>query len=245
MTSKFFSFEISLLLIFRSTSHIILAFSTAMDITQIYAIAAGGFFAIFLFFNFLPYTARFREKASVVMSKHLTYPYLIDRHRILSPWTRADILIKLIYITVNLFCLGFRTSTISEASLRAGTLSLINITPLFTGPHLGFLANIFGFPLHKYQRLHRSAGLISFTCIIFHVLVVLANGTSFPLSVSEHLYGLIIRLRAHFYLNLTNWTQAGSSLLLLMLSYPFLRRLSHEAFLRIHQMLAILCAFAL
>jgi hypothetical protein len=165
-----------------------------MNITQIYAIAAGGFFTVFLFFNFLPRTTRFREKASLFMSKHLLYPYLLGRHRLLGPWSRADILIQLTYITVNLFCLSFRTLNISEASLRAGSLSLINMTPLFAGPHLGFLADLFGFSLDTYRLLHRSAGLMSFACILFHVLVVVANRISFSLAVPEHLYGLIVRL---------------------------------------------------
>lgn len=169
-----------------------------MNVTQIYAIAAGGFFIVFLLFNFLSRTTRFRETASLFISKHLIYPYILGRHRLLGPWSRAGILIQLTCITVNLFCLGFRTSNISEASLRAGSLSLINMTPLFAGPHLDFLADLIGFPLNTYRRLHRSAGLMSFACILFHVIVVMANRISFPLTVREHLYELIVRLRDFF-----------------------------------------------
>ncbi len=53
-----------------------------MDVTQIYATAAGGFFVVFILANLLPRTVRLREKISLLTSKHLTYPYFLNRHRL-------------------------------------------------------------------------------------------------------------------------------------------------------------------
>ena len=114
----------------RWSSH----FIRSMDVPQIYATAAGGFFLVFILVNFLSRTVR--ERIALFTSKHLTYPYFLHRHRFLGPWTRSAILVQLIYIALNAFCLGFRASTLSKAGLRAGNLSLANMIPLFAGPYL-------------------------------------------------------------------------------------------------------------
>ena len=63
-----------------------------------------------------------------------------------------------------------------------------NMIPLFASPHLSFLANMLGFRLGTYHRVHRSAGLMSSALLPFHILSVAVQRTSLPLSVLEHLY---------------------------------------------------------
>lgn len=161
-----------------------------MDVPQIYATAAGGFFLVFILVNFLSRTVR--ERIALFTSKHLTYSYFIHRHRLLGPWTRSGILVQLIYIALNVFCLGFRVSTLPKAGLRAGNLSLANMIPLLAGPHLSFLADILSFRLDTYRRVHRSAGVMSFALLLFHVLVIAFQRTSLSLRIPEHLYGTIV-----------------------------------------------------
>ena len=211
-----------------------------MDITQKYAAAAGGVFFMFIVINLLPHITPLIRHISLLTSKYLTYPYLIHRHRFLGPWSPADGLVQLVYLTGNIFCFSFRVSTISEAGLRAGTLSLINTIPLFAGPHLGFLADLLGVSLRTYRHVHRSAGLMSFALILFHVLVVVFSRASFPLDLPQNRSGLIVRLHIPPVLPRLTLRKAGSSLaLLLLLSYPLFRKPSYELFLRSHQALAI------
>ena len=161
-----------------------------MDVPQIYATAAGGFFLIFIFVKFLSRTVR--ERIALFTSKHLTYPYFVHRHRLLGSWTRSGILLQLIYIALNVFCLSFSVSTLPKAGLRAGNLSLANMIPLLAGLYLSFLADIVGFRLGTYRCVHRSAGVIFFALLLFHVLVVIFQRTSLSLRISEHLYETII-----------------------------------------------------
>ena len=186
----FFPFISLLSSSFSSTSVVVPFYAPLMDVSQIYATAAGGFFLLFILLNFLSQTVR--ERIALFTSKHLTSPYFLHRHRLLGPWTRSDVLIQLIYITTNSLCLGFRASTLSTAGLQAGNLSLANMVPLFAGPHLSFLAGVLGFRLDLYHYVHRSAGLMSFTLSLFHVLVVVIQRPSFSLNISEHLYGTIV-----------------------------------------------------
>lgn len=163
-----------------------------MEITQVYAIAAGSVFLIVIFVNLRPYITQCLEILSLMTSKYLVYPQIIHRHRYLGPWSLADVLLHLIYITVNVLCVSFKASSIWIAGLRAANLSLINIIPLFAGPHLSFIADLLGVYLSTFQRLHRVTGIMSSALLVFHVLTVVATQHSFPLRVLENMWGLIV-----------------------------------------------------
>ncbi|KFY19587.1 hypothetical protein V493_07902, partial [Pseudogymnoascus sp. VKM F-4281 (FW-2241)] len=145
------------------------------------------------------------------------------------PWSRAGVLLQLIYTTLNLFCVGFRVSTISGAGLRAGSLAVVNMIPLFAGAHLAFFADQLGVSLKTIRAVHRSVGFMAFSLGLFHVLVIVASNVPFPLNESRNLFAVI-----------------GGSLLclLVLLVCPLFRKLSYELFLRTHQALAVASAYA-
>ena len=70
-------------------------------------------------------------------------------------------LLRVLHITVNIFCTGFKIGSIAEAADRTGTLSLINMIPLFLGPHLSFLASTVGLSLKIFQAVHSSSAVVS------------------------------------------------------------------------------------
>lgn len=147
-----------------------------MDITQAYATAVGGIIVLFILVNSLSHIAQWIKLVHSFTSVHLTYPYLLGRHRFLGPWTRAGVLAQLIYMTANLFSLSYG---------------------VFAGPHLGFLADLLGVSVTTYRRLHRSAGLVSFALFLFHILVVLGRG-SLSVGTGRGLFGVIVSTRGYF-----------------------------------------------
>src|SRR5277367_467471 len=105
-----------------------------MDVTLGYAITAGGVLFIPVFIHLLPrlsYLISFAPPCLRWTLKYLTYLYLVRRHRFLGLWTLTDVIIQLVYISDNSFCLSFRVSSIAMASVRAGNLLLINLVTLF------------------------------------------------------------------------------------------------------------------
>ena len=162
-----------------------------MNITQIYAIAAGGVFCISIVLSSRRSIVHFWEQVSPHIFKYFTYVHLLRRHRFLGPWTPAIALTQLFYITANVFCLSFRVSSYSEAANRAGTLSLINLFLPFAGPHLSFLADLTGMSISVYKLVHQSIGLMSFSLALFHVLII-AKNRPFSLSVLGDLFGLVV-----------------------------------------------------
>jgi hypothetical protein len=162
-----------------------------MDVTARYALAAGGIFSLLLLTQLLPRIPELFKGVSIWVSKHVIFPYALKRHQRIGPWTRATVDVHLIYIAANVFCLGFQASSVSEAGLRAETLSLINAVPLFAGAHLSFLADTLGLSLDLVRRIHRSVGWMSFSLALFYVSTVVIAGASFPLSQPQNLFLLI------------------------------------------------------
>ncbi|KAH8747833.1 hypothetical protein F5882DRAFT_265776, partial [Hyaloscypha sp. PMI_1271] len=154
---------------------------------------------------------------------------ILCRYLLFGPWTLAGIIVYTTYIAANVYCLEVWKLPALKVGLRAANLALINIMPLYLGPHLSFLADLLGISLKSFRIVHRSAGIISFVLVLLHILVVIARGIGgFSLSVPENLYGA-----------------GGSALpLLILLSIPTLRKPSYELFLRIHQALAVLLTYA-
>lgn len=146
-----------------------------MDIILGYAISVASVLAAPILLNLIRYARPSAQQGF----KYLTYPYLLRRHHLLGPWTVADVLLQLVFIACNCFCLGFRIpfSNILQAGIRAGSLSLINLIPLFLGPHISFLADIFGISLNNFRKMHRSAGFMSCGLVIVHIVIMLRSRT--------------------------------------------------------------------
>ncbi|KAH7330031.1 putative cell surface metalloreductase [Rhexocercosporidium sp. MPI-PUGE-AT-0058] len=201
-----------------------------METVEIYAVCISSIFAAFFVLAFRLYIWQFVEYVTLLLCKVLIYPRVLHRHSSLGPWTPAGIILQTAYITANVYCLEFWKLTAVKVGIRAANLALINMMPLFLGTHLSFLADRFAVSLKTFRMVHRSAGMMSFALVLFHVLVVVARGAgTFPLSVPENLHGLI----------------GGSEFCsLLLLSIPIFRRPSYELFLRIHQALAVLVMYS-
>jgi hypothetical protein len=80
-----------------------------MNPIQIYAVAAGGSFSLLVLVHILPYLIPFCTRVFFYVSKHLTDPYLLRRHQILGPWTRAGVAIQLVYLALNVLCVAAPT----------------------------------------------------------------------------------------------------------------------------------------
>lgn len=174
-----------------------------MDIIPACAIAAGGIVFLLLLYRLHPYIVRFAGYMSILVSKHLTYPHLLRRHRLIGPWTRAGVALQIGFTSIILFCIIFtvsifpislRWSKTAEAGSRAGTLALITLIPLLAGAHHALLADLLGISLQTIRLVHRSAGVaVSLLCVL-HVLVVVTSTVSFALDNMQDMFAVIVRI---------------------------------------------------
>ena len=167
-----------------------------MDVTQIYAITAGAIFGLVLMIRAASSFVRFLRPYSVLLVKHFLYPNVLRRHRFFGPWTRAQVLLHLLYLAVNIFCSIFGVSSIRELGTRTGTLSLINIIPSYFGHHLSFASDMLGLSIINYQRIRTSNRALSVLLGLCHAVVNVASVTKSRLfSASGQLVGFIVKLR--------------------------------------------------
>lgn len=214
---------------------------------QLYAITAGGVFAIIIVTRLISHLLRvLKEHALVFFLKHILYPLCINRHRILGPWSRASFVFQQIYWAVTILCLSYKASDLSDAGMRAGTLSLINLIPLYSGLHLSFLTDMLELSMRTYTKLHGSIGVMSGALVIFHIAVAVASSKHSSFSSGSQLYGLIVSSTSTLKASNAHFSQGGAStVFLLVLSLRFFRRPSYELFLRVHQALAGLIMYSI
>jgi hypothetical protein len=171
-----------------------------MNLIQIYAVAAGGIFSLFALVRLLPSVIPFSTRVSWFVSKHLTYPYLLHRHQILGPWTRAGVAMQLAYLATNVFCVsvveiswdGLRVSTFADAGRRASVLAMVNMVPALAGFHHAFLADQLGLSVKTIRGIHRSAGWMMCGLLLLHAMVA-ASQESLPLNVPQNLFAVVVR----------------------------------------------------
>ncbi|KAL4899387.1 hypothetical protein BDW74DRAFT_189392 [Aspergillus multicolor] len=197
-----------------------------MDIPKMYATAAGGILVATVLIKLIPPCVRW---ASVQVNNCLyyPYPYFIERHNFVGPWTWTSFVGHLLYLTSNLVALAYQTSSIAQFGVRAGKLSLANMIVLYAGSPLEFL----GMSLRAYGRIHRAAAWMSGLLLTGHVIVAVTvqRETILP-SESRYLFAII---------------SAGCIAIVLLFSIPFLRSLLFEVFLLGHQGLAGLVLYAI
>lgn len=184
-----------------------------------YAIALGGILLTLLLTNVLPLVPSptfsnpplFRQA-----SRYLRYGYIVRRHRFLGPLTCVDVVLWVIYIAGNSICIGFRVDDVGKAGVRAGNLSLINMSLPPLGPHLGFLADVFGISLRNFRLIHRSAGLMSCCLVVLHVLAVPVSHIAFSLSGVGNISATVVS--SLIILGLADIRQGGASLGLIIVT---------------------------
>jgi hypothetical protein len=118
-----------------------------MDAVNIYGTAFGGILLLLIVARLRPALCDLARVLSILVSKYLVYPYMLNRHRWFRPWTSAGIIKCLVYSASNCIVILYNVHTYEEASVRAGRLALVNMTVLFMAPHPSVLANILGISL--------------------------------------------------------------------------------------------------
>ena len=162
-----------------------------MDVTQCYAIAAGGCIALLFIVNTLVRLSWLLKPCIALLRKYFQYP-LLRRHRLLGPWTRAQVAFELIYFAANAFCTCFKVSTAGDVATRAGHLSLINMVPAYLGFHLSFVCTLLGVSLSTYRLFHASTGTMSIILGVLHAVISAIGKTSLSTKGSEQIFKMIV-----------------------------------------------------
>ena len=163
-----------------------------MDPVQIYSIAAGGiFFALFLYRFSFRLSLWVQKRTLYYVFKYLIYPTLIERRRFLTPFTRRRVLLTLLYWVLTATCNFVGVNSLAQAGTRAGTLAVVNLAPLFFVDRLSFAADLLGFSLHTYTKMHHSIGAMAVLQALIHVAIFLSSN-SLLLRDQDQFNGLLV-----------------------------------------------------
>jgi hypothetical protein len=164
-----------------------------MDALAIYAIVAGGIFAGLFLARTLSTLAKWSTFFSILLTRHLTLPFIVHRHQLLGPWTRASVLLHVSYAAINAFLVVFRAVSLTVAGRRAGELALVNLIFPLSAIHLSNVADLLGISWGTCRKIHRATGWMATALLAFHVVVAVQDhGFSFPLSEMQNLFTMIV-----------------------------------------------------
>lgn len=166
-----------------------------MDSLTIYAIVAGGIFVCLFLTRTLSTFTSWMDLFCIFLSRHLTLPFVIHRHRLGGSWTRASVFLHLSYAAINIFLVFFRIKSLTGAGRRAGELALVNLIFPLSAIHLSFLADLLGIRRSTCCRIHRATGWMAVTLLSFHIIVAFqGQGFTFPLHELQNLFTMLVCL---------------------------------------------------
>lgn len=165
-----------------------------MDTPNVYGIVGGSLVGILLIVRLLPWLMTLRTGFFQAVAKYLTYSYLVDRHRLLGPWTPAEVLVYLSYISTNLFCIFYLKVSGADVSRRAGLLSVINMTFLYSSPNLSILADCLGITVRTCRRMHHAAGWMTGALVSIHIGCGMVRGPKYSLRITGNIGSVIVCL---------------------------------------------------
>lgn len=164
-----------------------------MDILVIYAIATGSVLGALVVIRLLRSLSRWKSPIFVFVSRHVVYPYVIARHRLVGPWSRVSVFAHLAYFALNSIVVFFRGLSLENTSRRSANLSLINMIFLLAAGHLSYAADLLGITLRIYRQMHRASGWMTMALITAHIVALLLNKRStIPGSGIQQLFTIIV-----------------------------------------------------
>lgn len=170
-------------------------FMQSMNVLAIYAIAAGGIFVGLFLTRALSILINWTNLFSVLVSRHLTLPFVIHRHQLWGPWTRASVLLHVSYAAINVFLIFFRIESLTGAGRRAGELALINLIFPLSATHLSYLADLLGITWRICRRIHGATGWMAVALLLFHIIAEVQDRQfGFPLGEPQNLFTMIVCL---------------------------------------------------
>ena len=152
-------------------------------------------FAILTIINLLLSILQKIHNCNMLILRHLIYPLFIRRHGLIGPWTRNGALWRFLYLITNLIMSVFPLVSLRNVAERAGHICLINMVPLFFGPHLSFLADVLGVPLQTYHSFHGASAAMTVILGAIHVILGLLREPLYrKFTDRSQVAGLVVRI---------------------------------------------------
>ena len=146
-----------------------------MELAEIYAVALGSVFAVFLGWHLAAETSRLRHRGVALIRKHVLQTLLFTRQPGAADFSVGAALAVSLMIGGNIAACVVNTSSRSDFGQRTAFVSSINLIPLLFGGRTSFITNYgLGLSLQRHEALHRWLGRIFVIEATVHACVQLA-----------------------------------------------------------------------
>lgn len=133
-----------------------------MNSGQWYGIGLGSIFALWILYRVgQRLLSLLLTGASFAFFRYLVLPHDIFGMNTWGDISRFQLLLLLLFLAANVFCVAWGTQNIPQANSRVALLSLANLIPLFAGSRLSLAADALGVSLRTQHRMHRWFGILS------------------------------------------------------------------------------------
>lgn len=151
----------------------------ALTVTLIYGITICAIFVALLLLRLVSIL----ENHTLFLLLRNVYPFLYRRFLFLA------------YVSLTIFCNVRGVHNASQASIRAGWLSVTNLIPLFVSGRMAMVVNALGLSLRDVFAVHTATGFMAVAQAMTHIFLELRN-SGFRLDSSVPFYGFLVILLA-------------------------------------------------
>jgi hypothetical protein len=163
-----------------------------MDLLLIYFIIVCGVVLLPLLIRLSTAVGEVLERHMLTLIlKHLIYPFLYRRMRLLQPVTRFHFSVLLVYVAATLFFNFWRVTTAAEASSRAGLISTANFVPLLFSSRMSIAADLSGLNVRTVASAHTVFGLCASIQAAVHAILA-TRVSDFTWTNLLDLYGFLV-----------------------------------------------------
>ena len=114
-----------------------------MPVVKWYSRILAGVPGVLILIQLYPLACSLYWLAKFVLLRYLAYPLAVNR-QYWSSVTNLQVLLLSIYLAANGLCMGLGVKTALDLTVRSGTMTSINMVPLFFGGRTSFIADRLG-----------------------------------------------------------------------------------------------------
>lgn len=166
-----------------------------MQIFQIYAVVADGLLALIIVLQSLSILQDWLQKQiALFILQILVYLFFLDRYIILDLCIRFSVIVYTLYWTATVFCILYKTLTVSKISICLENLLLINSISLYAAVYLSMLVDAFEISLFNLRYLYSSVDLITEALATVYVGLNATTDTKDLIDLSVQIFDLTVSL---------------------------------------------------
>jgi hypothetical protein len=135
--------------------------------------------------------------------RYLQYKQIVVQHEYLGPWTAAEILLHILYLSANLIGVFYPPVSVLGLTTRSGAAAFVNISLLYCSPNVDLLSEIFGVTPKTWRQMHRAVAWMGGGLVALHFICALSQGSFGKSGRANHIGSVLVSVAPVHWSHLT------------------------------------------